>query len=985
MTGLAAHLASAPSPLRIVDAAAAARAREGLAGALGRTPQSDPVGAFLDAVFSAAPYLARSARRFPATVEAALAQPPETVVAELCEDLETALSDCAVTEAAQSAIRRAKGQAHLVIALADLAGYWDWASTARALSQIADACLQGALRVTARQASDRGRCPSPDTDNSPIKGVFVAALGKHGAFELNYSSDIDIVVFFDPSALDLAAAVEPQAFLNRTVQRLCALLSERTALGYGFRVDLRLRPDPGATPVAVNVDMAERYYEALGQNWERAALIKARIAAGDAEAGAAFLARLDPFIWRKYLDHAAIDDIHAIKRQIQSVGDRARIHPPGSDVKLGKGGIREIEFYVQTQQLLFGGRFDRLRAPRTLEALSALTTAGFVADGDRQTLAAAYGRLRDIEHRIQMLEDQQTHILPVADTDRDRVAALTGYPDLGAFDADVIATKRAVHARYSTLFADGAEDDAAAAPPGDWVFTGVEPEPATLATLAGLGFSNPAQVWEQVRAWRAGRVRATRTPRARSALTRFTPALLVALSETGQPDTAFVRFADFFAGLPAGVQVLSLMAHAPALRARLIRMLALAPRLGQTLARRPVILDALLNPQFDAPLDAETEDDIRAAVGRALAPAQTLESALDAARVFGREALFRIGAHVLDGRASAHVAGGAYARLADALCCALSQAAHAEIQRRHGAITGEFAVIALGTFGGREMAAGSDLDLMLVYDVAAGVATSEGPRSLAPEVYFARLTQRLIAALSAPTAEGELYAVDMQLRPSGKAGPIAVRLSAFERYYAGDAWTWELMALTRARVIACGCAALQARAEAAIRSILTQPRDKDVVAAAVCDMRRRLERERPAASPWDLKRAPAGLIDLEFIAHYLQLVHGADHPDCLQTSTKAALAACVKAGLLGPPWARPLSAACALYADLNQWLQIVSEGPFDPAQAPNALKGLLAEAVGAEDFTALEAALGKAQTSVRAAFDALVGPLAGDGNSEPSR
>ena len=691
-----------------------------------------------------------------------------------------------------------------------------------ALSDFADAAVAAALALAAAEALASGRLSRlGEGAEGPVPGFFIIAMGKHGAFELNYSSDIDITAFHDPDALPLAPGVEPDALAVRITERVAGLLQSRTADGYVFRVDLRLRPDPSSTHVAVSVPAAFGYYESVGQNWERAAMIKARAVAGDIPRAEAFLAELAPFIWRRNLDFAAIADIHSIKRQIHAHKVDDRLTAAGADLKLGRGGIREIEFFVQTQQLILGGRHPGLRSPRTLDALAALAAAGQVGQDAADDMARAYDALRGWEHRVQMVADEQTHKLPERAADRRPVAALAGHADLRRFDAEVARTLRRVNEVYGALFAG---EEALSSRFGSLVFTGVEDDLETLATLGRMGFSQRAAVSRAIRDWHHGRIAATRTERGREVFTRLAPRLLEAAAATGAPDQAFARFADFFSRLTSGVQVQSLFLAQPRLLDLVVRIMAFAPRFAQTLARRPDALDALLDPGFFGPIAGPAD------VERRIAAAEGFEAAMDVARRVHREHAFRIAVQVLAGAATAKAAGAAFTDLADVLISALARAALAEVERTSGALAGEVAVIALGKCGSREMTARSDLDLMTLYRPAAPDAVSDRG-GLSADTFFARFTQRLTAALSVFTTEGGLYEVDLQLRPSGTKGPVAVSLAAFEDYYAGAAETWEFLAMTRARVVWATSPVFEAAAAQAIEAALRRPRSRGAVAA----------------------------------------------------------------------------------------------------------------------------------------------------------
>ena len=543
------------------------RPAERLLDAIAAVRDLSPVErAALAPVFGASGYLAGLARRDPARIARLLDTEPEASLRRILDA--TGILATAPPEVAGPGLRRLKAELHLLTAVADLGGAWDLDQVTGALARFADSALAAALSSAAGAEVAAGRLVSPpDDSHGPVPGFFCIAMGKHGAFELNYSSDIDISIFFDPDALRLSPGIEPQAFAVRLTHKLTELMQDRTADGYVFRMDLRLRPDPGSTPPAVSIVAAFDYYEGVGQNWERAAFIKARPCAGDIARADAFLAELQPFIWRRNLDFAAIADIHSIKRQIHIHKVDDRLSARGADLKLGRGGIREIEFYVQTQQLILGGRHPGLRSLRTLDALDALAAAGHVSDAARDELGDAYRRLRDLEHRVQMLADEQTHRLPESDSERRRVAALSGFDRLRSFDAHVERILKVVNRRYGELFPG---EEPLSSRFGSLIFTGVDDDPETLRTLARMGFSSPAQVSGTIRAWHHGHIAATRSERGRELFTRLAPRLLEATQATGAPDVAFTRFGAFFSRLSSGVQLQSLFLAQPAIFALIV-------------------------------------------------------------------------------------------------------------------------------------------------------------------------------------------------------------------------------------------------------------------------------------------------------------------------------------------------------------------------------------------------------------------------------
>ncbi|MGH6966352.1 MAG: bifunctional [glutamine synthetase] adenylyltransferase/[glutamine synthetase]-adenylyl-L-tyrosine phosphorylase [Phenylobacterium sp.] len=948
----------------VADEKAAERASNVVAEALG--PELlETAWPALAPIFGASPYLVSLARRDPRRLAELLAGDPDARLGDILG--RTAAAAALDGDAATVTLRKLKAELHLLTALADLGGVWDLDQVTGALTRFADAAVAAALVVAAKAELDAGRLMRlGEGAEGPVPGWFCIAMGKQGAFELNYSSDIDVSVFFEPDALPLAPGVEAQAFAVRLTQRLSDLMQARTPDGYVFRMDLRLRPDPSSTPHAVPVPAAIEYYETVGQNWERAAFIKARACAGDLPAAQAFLTELQPFVWRKNLDFAAIADIHSIKRQIHAHKVDERVSAKGVDLKLGRGGIREIEFYVQTQQLILGGRNPELRSFRTLDALRALTEAGHVAPATADELAEAYVTLRGVEHRIQMLADEQTHKLPESDAERRRVAALSGYSRLPSFDAAITRTLTTVNARYGELFQ---EEEPLSSRFGSLVFTGVDDDPETVATLTRMGFSNPARVSQTIRSWHHGRIPATRTARGRELFTRLAPRLLEAFQATGAPDVAFNRFRDFFAALPSGVQIQSLFLAQPRLFELIVEVMAFAPRLASTLARRPAAIDAMLDGSFFEPIHI-AED--RAVVERAVAKADGFEAAMDAVRRAQREQAFRIGVQVMSGTASAEAAGMAFADLADVCIGALAPAALAEAERIGGAFAGDVAVVALGKSGSREMNAGSDLDLMTLYRAADPGAGSE-IKGWDATTFYGRFTQRLIAALSTQTAEGGLYEVDMQLRPSGTKGPVAVSAAAFDGYYQQEAETWELLALTRARIVWSTSPAFADAAAADIERALRRPRDRTKTAHDVREMRELLERERPPKSEWDLKLSPGGLVDIEFAAQYLQLVHAGDGGP-LHPNTAQALSAFREAGLAPANAVGDLERAWRLQQNLTQLLKVALDGDADPNGEPAAFRALLARAGAMRDFRQLRSQLGGARAAARKAYDAIVQP-----------
>lgn len=958
----------APGPFpRAFDQARAQRAFEAMAqGPDGFEPDGD-FRSLLESAFGNSPFLARLALREKKFLASLPTQEPQAVVDALSADV-LSVSAAESVPSAMAQLRKLKRRMALAIALADIGGLSTVEAVTGALTRFADFCVRGALRFVLKEKATKDGLETRDPEIlEATTGLVILAMGKQGAYELNYSSDIDLIVFYAPQRFPFHKRGDARAAAVDIVRDLVRLLSETTGDGYVFRVDLRLRPDAGATQVAISTSAAEAYYEAMGQNWERAAMIKARACAGDFAAAEDFLHVLKPFIWRKNLDYAAIEDIHSIKRQIHAHEGHDKIAIAGHNIKLGRGGIREIEFFAQTQQLIAGGRSAILRPSKTLAALVALQKRGLISQTAEREMREAYLFLRHLEHRLQMIEDEQTHTLPKSLEGLAHIACFAGFADVVAFSAVLTHHLETVSGHYSRLFERGAPLASAS---GSLVFTGVEDDPETLGTLAAMGFRDAGHVSGAIRAWHHGRIRAMRSARARELLTKLIPALLEALSKTADPDGAFAQFDQFLTRLPAGVQLFSLLLSNPHLLTLIADIAGSAPLLATHLARAPAIMDALMDPGFLTGLSSRAQ--LQTLLEEYFTAAYDYESALDAARRFAREQKFRIGLQLLEGRVFAAEAGPAFADIAECVVTGLLHRVEAELAQTAGRVPGgQFAVIAMGKLGGREMRAASDLDLIFVYDLPPDSEVTDGPKPLAVVVYYARLAQRLIAALTTPTAEGSLYDVDMRLRPAGNKGPVAVSLQSFARYHAEEAWTWERMALTRARVIEAP-SALRDKVEAVIQTALTTPPDRQKILTDAREMRERIATEYSGRNFWDLKYAPGGEVDLEFIAQAMQLCEAFRQPQILSCNTITALQKLADAKLLKPDEAETLIRSAKLQSTLMQLLRIAMEGALDREAATPGLKALLCRADGAPDFAALEAEIAAAQLSTRAIFERLL-------------
>jgi len=927
--------------------------------------RSAQVRGLLMGLAAGSPYLWQLCVADPDRLAHLFATAPEQALEQALSDARARVLACGDDDdEAMRILRDMKQTTHLLIALADIGGVWSLDEVVDALARMADCAVSSTLAFLLLQAANGGKLALPDRDNpEQACGVVVFALGKHGAGELNYSSDVDLIVFFDPQSPAIPEGVEPAPLFVRLTRQLVRMLQERTGDGYVLRVDLRLRPDPGSTSVAISLPAAFSYYESVGQNWERAAFIKARAVAGDQDLGARFIADLAPFIWRKYFDYAAIADIHAMKRQIHAVRGHGRIAIAGHDIKLGRGGIREVEFFVQTQQLIFGGRRPQLRGRKTLDMLQELSTDGWVTQDAVEDLSTAYRFIRTIEHRLQMQIDEQTQRLPADAGHLDAFAKFCGFPDVQAFSARLTLEMEKVERHYARLFEHAPTLSSSI---GNLVFTGSGDDPETLETLRALGFADPSRAIETIRGWHFGRRVGMQGTRAREVMTELAPSLIEAFAGSGDADAALAAFDEALGHMPASVELLSILKSNDAVRQLFGDILGAAPRLANVITQRPHVLDAAIDPSL---LGTRHDEAYFLDRARRIPTVGTdTELVLDAMRDMALEEMFLIGMRILSNAMDPDEAGRQYSALADALVgAALGHLEHVFACEYGKVPGGRCAILGLGKLGSREMTATSDLDLILLYDFDDENSLSDGARAIHANQYYARLTQRLLSALTVPTRRGPLYEVDMRLRPSGRQGPVATNIHSFEDYQLRDAETWERMALSRARVIA-GDRRLGEAAAMIVRTALTMPRDENALKTDVLEMRRLIAVEKGEDDPWDLKLVSGGLIDIEFIAQFLSLRHAAEHPELLDVGTWQVLKNMQRASLLDTNSAEILMDAHRFYSAMTQTLRLAVDGPFDPKVAAAGVLRRIASSVALPDFRTVEREVESYRAQVRPIF-----------------
>ena len=829
-------------------------------------------------------------------------------------------------------LRQVKGQVALVSALADLGAVWTLERVTQTLTNLADRALDHALKTLVAREIYRGKLPGmDDADASDAAGMCILAMGKMGAGELNYSSDIDLICLFDETRFAPDDYHEARATFVRITRALMAIMSEVTGDGYVFRTDLRLRPDASVTPVCIAMETAERYYESVGRTWERAAFIKARACAGDIPAGERFLERLRPFVWRKHLDFAAIQDAHDMRLRIRDHKRLARdIKLEGHNMKLGVGGIREIEFFTQTRQLISGGRDNDLRVRGTLAGLDRLATAGWIEPEVAIDLSAHYRAHREVEHRLQMIGDAQTHDLPSSDSGFDVLARFSAYASTDQYKSDVQARLEGVAELTETFFA---------------------PEEVEEET----------DVKSYLDKWQS--FPALRSERAVSSFNRLFPPMLKSLQAAADPNGAINTFEQFLRGLPAGVQVFSLFEANPSLGRLIVDICSASPALATYLGRNASVLDAVIGGDFFAPWPGEVA--LRISLETELETVEDYEAKLDTARRWQKEWHFRIGVHHLQGLITPEEAGAHYAQLARAVVAAMLPVVSAQVAERHGSAPGRgAAVVGMGSLGAGVLTSRSDLDLIVIYD-AGNVETSDGARPLPTRSYFARVTQTLVTALSAPTAEGRLYEVDMRLRPSGQSGPVATSLQAFDNYQKNEAWVWEHLALTRAFAFA-GDAGLLKDITAIRDDVLTRAGGARDVRRETQEMRERLE-QAGQKGPWDVKAGPGGAQDIDLFAQAASLKAGSTESDLTNW-----LSAAEQIGWCSAHEVKAMSETRRLYWRVAQACRLAVDGPFDPEAAGAGAIALLLRDTACGTLDALTTKLAACRKQTKEVIDRIM-------------
>lgn len=911
------------------------------------------------------PFLEKLMLKEHAFLESILTKGPTEVQKSFFLDIEEKTKDISNVNDLKALYRAAKGQLSLLVGLADISREWTLEQVTTSLSRFADLSLKAGTSFLIYEQMQLGniKWPKNKPESFSIEigdqsGFVVLALGKLGGRELNYSSDVDLIILFDEMTTPYCGKKSPGECFVKLTRNLIRFMDERTPQGYIFRTDLRLRPDPGATPLAMSMGAAESYYQSIGQNWERSAMIKARVCAGDFEAGNRFLERLRPFVWRKNLDYTAIADIHAIKARVHEHHQHQDIGVNGHDIKLSRGGIREIEFQAQIPQLIYGGRDWRLRTRPTIEALKAVCRSGRLPMEAFFELESAYVFFRTIEHRLQMVNDEQTHLIPEDDKGVEHLSLFLGFNDVKEFRKKLLHNLILVNNHYATLPGGESKNEVSS----------VDLE-TIKELLVKLGFKDAKSSAEIIKKWRSGRYKALKTERARTLLEDSIQNILESFGNTSNPDKGIARFDDFLSQLPAGVQLFSLFQANKWLFRVLARIMGSSPLLAKHLARSPQLLDTVLDPHFFETLPKK--EDLRKNLKTKLKMAKDIQDIMDIFRRWLNDIKFEVGVHLIESLIDINQAGTALSDIADIVIEEFLPEIIKEFKINNGNFPdGELALVAMGSYGGKDLSYVSDLDLILLYrvDDPNGVSSK---KSLPASQYFSRLGNHVITGLTARTSEGQLYEIDMRLRPSGKSGPLVVTLETFKDYQLNSAWIWEHMALTRARVV-IGSTGFKKKIETTIFEALSLKRDPNKLLTNTYDMRERIRKEFGTKNIWDTKQIKGGLVDLEFICQYLQLKEGHKKPNIFKNNIQDSIQSLANENILSSDEASGLISSHQLQLTIQGILRLCYQEEALEEEFSQELKFIIMDLVGITDFEDLKTQLEEAQSLVYALYQEII-------------
>jgi glutamate-ammonia-ligase adenylyltransferase len=796
-------------------------------------------------------------------------------------------------EAFDKILRQFRQREMLRIAVRDLAGLADLDATLKDLSDLADLCIQQALAfLYQRQCLEWG---SPVDQKGRPQSLVVLGMGKLGARELNFSSDVDLIFTYpeEGRTINGAKSTSNEDFFLRLCRNLIQVIGANTAEGFVFRVDTLLRPFGESGPLVMSFNRMVDYYETQGREWERYALIKARPVAGDKAAGKRLIEELKPFVFRRYLDYSTFESLRDMKKRIalevQSKGLQ-------NNIKLGPGGIREIEFFGQMFQLLRGGVQPELQARPILTILQRLVEHDYIPSRAGKDLKAAYIFLRRTENRIQADMDQQRHSLPRSQKEQYRLAAAMGFDDWSQFLDALNGHRRQVQQHFSALLESGGSDASEASPEKDTIidglgaiWQGVAQEAQAVEVLQNLHFDQPADTLKLIEALRSNATLRAMSAMGQDRLTKILPLLITTAGHTSRPYLVLGRLFDLIKSICRRTAYLSLLCEYPAVIGHLAKLFESSPWIADLLGRHPVLLDELLDPRtlYSPPKRQDLTAELRALLNGI--PAEDLEHQMETLRIFKQQNTLRVAASDITDVLPLMEVSDRLSDIAEVVLDEVVALSWRHLVAKHGTPTCRlkdhrchrgFAVVAYGKLGGLELGYQSDLDLVFLHAAAPG-QTQGGERPIDNAQFFSRLGQRVLHFLSAHTAAGILYETDMRLRPSGDSGMLVSHIDGFRDYQLNDAWTWEHQALIRARVIT-GDHALQRRFESIRREALALAREEGKLREDVTSMRERL---RQAQTPphksdtFDIKQGRGGIVDIEFLVQYLMLGHAHENPE----------------------------------------------------------------------------------------------------------
>lgn len=809
------------------------------------------------------------------------------------------LSDVSDEFSLHVALRRFRRESQFRIIWRDLMRWADLHETMAATSGFAETCIQGALDWLYQDTCEQSGTPwgaDPVTGEDAPQSMVVLGMGKLGGRELNVSSDIDLIFAFPGKGETRGGprSIDNQQFFIRLGQRLIQALDQITADGFVFRVDMRLRPYGQSGALALSFAALETYYQDQGRDWERYAMVKARVVAGDERAGQVLMESLRPFVYRKYVDFSAFESLRSMKAMI---GREVRRKGLENNIKLGSGGIREIEFVVQAFQLIRGGRDRELQQRELLVILQELEALELLPSPVVRELREAYVFLRNLEHALQGIEDKQTQLLPDDELTQARVALVMGFDSWDACVQELESHRERVARHFADIIATEEEEQESGALEEGWheLWLAEMDEDTARQWLEQHGFEDPAGSHELLCNLRDSRTIQVMQTQGRKRLNQFMPVLLEALTQVDAPSQTLGRVLQLVEAILRRTAYMVLLLENPGARTQLVKLCSESPWIARQLAETPLLLDELLNAEslYHPPAKEELQDDLRQQMLRI--PFEDLEEQMESLRHFKKAHILRVAASELKGTLPLMKVSDYLTWIAEVVLDHVVDVAFANLVGRHGyprradgsACDTDFAIIGYGKLGGIELGYTSDLDLVFVHNADPELA-SDGDRPIDNAVFYTRLGQRIVHILSTQTPSGQLYEVDMRLRPSGNSGLLVSTLTAFEKYQRNDAWTWEHQALARARGVA-GCRTTLADFEALRHDVLCQRRDRSRLRADVVDMREKMRAslgtpESQRKETFHIKHDNGGIVDIEFMVQYLMLAYSSEYPELTQWS-----------------------------------------------------------------------------------------------------